>query len=317
MFGIAPYLVQVYDEQKQPINLLNFFNNNSLKDFLDSYYTNQLHKEVTTTKEKKSFLVVKKCEGSDTSVAGIYETGEFGFKSRIYSTIQRTTTHAREVDEADMHPFYFSYYFMKQANAAQQVRALLLLSRFKTSGIRGMTIPHIQEKFFNQFPGFSLQVKRVLPASVLEALMKTGSLKKIRLINNTLPKDLAEKFSETDQSKVKEFEMVIQTKRNMYFEDIQWIWDAISKKKSPNEILTLDSFQPTNIKLDIKIGKQTRTLDVRNPGRLSSNIDVSDIAPDLNGHPKLDEWLIRADELAENIANSWGIPEIKWSTSPN
>jgi hypothetical protein len=316
MFAIAPYLVQVLDEQKQPLNLWDFYNKNSLKDFLDGYYGAQLNQHVTTDVEKKSFLVKKKCVGSSASVAGVYETGEFGFKSRIYSTTKKTTTHARERDEADMHPFYFSYYLMEKVVPAQKVRALLLLSRFKTAGIRGMTIPHVQENFRKQFPGLTLDVKRMLPNSVLEGLMKSGSLKTIRLIKNTLPKDLADKFTVGDNSKIREVELVIQTKKNMVFSEVQWIWDAIKNKKQPNEIISFDSFVPTNIKLDIKIGEKTRVLDIMNPGRLSSNIDVSDLDVDLDGHPKLDEWITRADELAGEIADSWGMPKMKWLTSP-
>jgi hypothetical protein len=314
MFSIAPYLIQVLDEKKQPVNLWNFFGNNSLKDYLDLYYASNLNKHVTMPKYKKTFLVSKNCKGSLTSVAGIYETGTFGFKSRIYSTTKLATAHDRQADEADMHPFYFSYYFMKNAPMAQQVRGLLLLSRFGALGVRGMTIPHLQTSFKNQFPMFTLDVKRVLPKSVLEALLKVGSLKTIRLIKNTLPKDLANKFSQSDEVKIKEVEMIIQTKKNMVFSDVQWLWDSINEKKSANDILTLDSFQPDNIKLDIKIGNSIRVLDVKNPGKMSSNIDVSDIAIDQNGHPNLEEWLLRADELAGNIASSWGVPNIAWKT---
>lgn len=315
MFAIVPYLIQVLDDKKQPINLWDFFSNNSLKDFLDDYYSANLNKHITIPKHKKAFLVSKKCKGSPTSVAGIYETGTFGFKSRIYSTSKLATAHNREVDEADMHPFYFSYYFMKSVPMAQQVRGILLLSRFGTLGVRGMTIPHLQTSFKNQFPTFTLDIKRVLPTSVLEALMKSGQLKTIRLIKNTLPKDLANKFSQSDEVKIKEIEMVIQTKKNMIFSDVQWLWDSINNKKPANEILTTDSFQPDNIKLDIKIGNAIRVLDVKNPGKMSSNIDVSDIVVDQNGHPNFEAWLLRADELAGNIASSWGVPNLNWSTT--
>lgn len=314
MFGMAPYLVKITDEHKQPVNLFDFFAKNSLKSFLDDYYKSHLNKEITTPENKKTFLVSQICKGSNFSVAGTYETGEFGFKSRIYSTGKKITAHHRLTDEADMHPFYFAYYFMENAPMSQQVRGLLLLSRFKTLGVRSMTIPHLQQHFNKSFPRFKLDISRMLPPTILETLMKSGSLKTIRLIRNTLPKDIADKFTQQDESRIHEVEMVIQTKRNMVFSDVQWLWDAIKAKKNPHEIITVDSFQPNNIKLDIKIGNKLRVLDLRNPGRLSSNIDVSDLVPDTNGHPKLEEWLGRADELAADITSSWGVENLAWNT---
>ncbi|HQR99191.1 MULTISPECIES: hypothetical protein [unclassified Polaromonas] len=315
MFAIAPYLVEVKDEKKQPQDLWDFYNKQNLRTVLLDYYKTQLgNYQVAPNKGKKMFLVAKLFKGTPTSVTGIYQTGAFGFESDIYSTTKKTIAHNRQSDEADMMPFNFSFYMPQQTTSGQRKRGLLLLGRFNTLGVRQLTLPHLQKHFKNRFPEFSLEINRVVPSIVLETLMSQGTLKTIRLVKKILPSDLADVFSSEDKEKVSEIEMVIRTKRKSSFSDIDWLIRAVEAKTHPRDIVTIPGFNHDNIKLEIQLDGHPRIVDLGNTGKLSSNIEISSVKVHTNGHPDAKSWLGEADDLASSIVKSWGVKGMTWQS---
>lgn len=311
MFAIAPYLVEVKDGNKQPQDLWNFFHKNTLHDVLNSYYTDNLKKYQPSIHDpKRMFMVSKIFTGTKQSISGIYQTGQFGYESEIYSTGKKKVTHKRMKDEADMVPFYFN----KDPNIAQRERGLLLLGRFNTLGVRHITIPHLQQHFAQRFNNFSLNIERVVPKIVMETLLKHGSLKNIRLIKKNIPKDIADVLSMRDRDQVHEVELIIRSKRKSRFDDINWALNAMSNSSQPSQILTIPFFAHDNVKLDIMLEGRKRTLNIGRPGAISSNMEL-DLQPGADGHPIPIEWLKEADEIAGNIMSSWGVKGQSWKST--
>lgn len=316
MFALAPYLVEIKDDKKQTQDLWKFNSSETLHTVLLDYYrTNLSTYHSSLGKEKRMFMVAAMYTGTPTSVCGTYQTGQFGYESDIYNTTYNKVAHKRKVDEADMMPFNFSFYLPRNTSAGQRKRGLLLLSRFNTLGVRGLTIPHLRHYFSNRFPSFTLEVSRVVPKVVLETILSQGSLKTIRLIKKSLPSDIADALSESDRERVQDVELVIHSKRRSCFSNLDWLMRVIDGKARPSEIVTIPSFEHDNIKLEIEIDGRIRTVDLGNTAKLSSNIEIANIMAGLNGHPNLDDWLREADELASGIAKSWGAIDQKWDSS--
>ena len=315
MFALAPYLVEIKDEKKQTQDLWKFYLNENLHSVLLNYYKSNLGTyQPSIGKDKRMFMVAAMHNGTSTSVCGTYQTGQFGFESDIYNTTRKKVAHKRQVDEADMMPFNFSFYMPRTTSAGQRKRGLLLLSRFNTLGVRGLTIPHLRQYFSNRFPTFTLEVSRVVPKIVLETILSQGSLKTIRLIKKSLPSDIADALSESDRESVQDVELVIHSKRRSYFSDVDWLLRAIEGNTRPSEIITIPSFEHDNIKLEIEMDGRIRTVDLGNTAKLSSNIEIANITPGPNGHPMLDDWLREADHLAGGIVKSWGMTGQKWDS---
>ncbi len=108
MFAIAPYVIELLDEQMKQVDLWSFNKNNNLRQVLIDYYQNELN----TYREmggKRLFRVSKLFTATNISVAGTYETGEHGLRSTIYDVTQRAISHEKGTNEADMLPFMFSF----------------------------------------------------------------------------------------------------------------------------------------------------------------------------------------------------------------
>ncbi len=317
MHAVAPYLVEVKDERQQPQDVWKFYKNETLHGVLLDYYkSNRGRYQASSSQTNRMFMVSRVCMGSDESVCGSYQTGQHGFESDIYSLTKKKITHKRQVDEADMMPFNFAFYMPKNAPRAQRARALLLLGRFNTLGVRHITIPHLQAYFKNRFPDFSLSINRVVPRVVLETMLAQGTLKTIRLIKKGLPKDVADALSEGDRDRVQDVELVIHSKKRTHFQDVDWLLQAISGKTSPTDVVTVKSFPHDAIKLEIRVDGNTRTVDLGNTGKLSSNIEIPSVKLDANGHPNMKSWLAEADVLATDIVDSWGAGKHRWQSQP-
>lgn len=310
MFSIAPYYIEILDDKKQPLDLWKFQPKQSLKDVIETFLKTEIDVPQTrvTAQTKKTFVLRKLFSGSAISLAGNYSTGHYGFESDIWDTVVKKSAHKRTKFQADMLPFMFAMYFPKSTNAAQHKRALLLLGRFNTLGIRSMIMPRIISHFSTAFPGIEMRVEKIAPTAVVTTLLTQGQVKKIRLVKKSLPKDFASVLSQADKLDFLDLEYVFRLKRNSFFTDVDWISNFISKKMKPKDVFTIpDEYAPDNIKVEIVHGAKSRIIDLGNQGKVSPNIDITDdVITDGSGHPDATSWLEEADLLASEIFSSWG-----------
>lgn len=313
MHAIAPYLIRVVDDQKQAQDLWKFSGNENLHQVLMDYFrANRGNYQKSLSESDRMFMVAKLFTGSAQSVCGVYQTGQHGFESDIYSTSKKKITHKRLTDEADMRPFHFAFYMHRSKIPAQRTRGLLVLSRFNTLGIRGIAISHLQQYFKSRFPGFALEVSRVVPKVVLESILANGSLKTIRLVRKTIPQDVADILSKDDLDRVQDLELVIRSKRQSKFSDIDWIFKVLNGKAKISDVVTIPSFPHDGIKLEVQMDGVTRTLDLGNTGKLSSNIELDAVQVGVDGHPVSKSWLSEVDSIAADIVESWGDVKPRW-----
>lgn len=313
MHAIAPYLVRVVDDKKQPQDLWKFSGNECLYQVLRDYYNNNLNRyQKSLSQEDRMFMISKLFSGSAESVCGVYQTGQHGFESEIYSIKKKRITHKRLIDEADMIPFHFAFYMHKSSISPQRMRGLLVLSRFNTLGVRGVVISHLQNYFKNRFPGFSLEITRVVPRMVLDSILSNGSLKTIRLIRKAIPRDVADILSPKDFDRVQDLEFVIRSKRRTSFSDNDWIYRVLEGKANISDVVTVPSFPHDGIKLEVQMDGVTRTVDLGNTGKLSSNIELDSVEVGVNAHPKDKSWMQEVDKIAADIVESWGDHKPHW-----
>ena len=130
MFAIAPYAIELLDEQHEQVDLWSFNNNNNLREVLIGYYLQELD-TYQTMGRNRLFRVSEMFTATNISVAGKYETGEHGLRSTIYDVEQRAVSHEKGTSEADMLPFMFSFVLPNSDQISKRKKGILLLSRTK------------------------------------------------------------------------------------------------------------------------------------------------------------------------------------------
>lgn len=122
MFAIAPYAIELLDEQMEQVDLWNFNKNNNLRQVLIDYYLQELN-TYRALKGNRLFRVSEMYAATNISVAGKYETGEHGLRSTIYDIEQKAISHEKGTSEADMLPFMFSFILSTSDQVIKQKRA--------------------------------------------------------------------------------------------------------------------------------------------------------------------------------------------------
>lgn len=317
MFAIAPYIFSVVDN-KEVAQDLNNINGLKFEDILSNYLKSikDVPKVISTAGavHSKSFIFRDKYKGCSGAISGIFQTGTQGFESEIYNFTSKTVSHKRVKEEGDMLPFHFSIYIPQSSKKVDRLKGLILLSRFNTLGIRKFVIPDLQNHFASAYPGLKLNVERFVPEALLTAFLQNSKVKTIRLIRSSLPKDFADKFSSADQKKVLDFECVIRPKRKTWFDDINWALQALDKKFNPKAVLSLGEYTPDRVKIELVNGGKKRTVDLANLGRMSSNVSIDHVKPGPNGFISAKDWLSEADELADEVFQSWDVTLPKWQS---
>lgn len=317
MFSIAPYSVTLVDERQQQTDLWSLPGKKNLHAVLLDYYTKEL-KTYTPMGGNKLFRAAGLFRGSPTTVAGLYETGEHGTESPLYDVKQKRISHRKQRTEADMLPFYFLFVLPKSDVTARRQRGILLLGRHKNFGVRTITIPHLKHYVEGNFPGLSLQIQRIVPATLAHSLAEQGALKAIRLQKSRFPTTLEGLLTEEDKKNFQSIEIVVKAKRKGAFPSISRFAELLSGRGSMQSFYVSDDLQCDNIKLDVEVGGRMRRIDIGRQ-RVMSNVDITDdIEIDATGHPTAESWYAYADSLASSLLSTPSIPTaVKTSTEPH
>ena len=306
MFAIAPYAIDLLDEQQQQVDLWNFYNNNNLHQVLIDYYRGELGTYCSLGRNRL-FRVAKIFKASGISVAGKYETGEHGLESTIYDVENRAVSHQKGTSEADMFPFYFSFVLPNSDQLSKRKKGLLLLSRTKAYGIRTITIPHLKKHIEARFPGYSFNIKRVFPAALAQTLLSQGTLKAIRLIKYQVPSSLEDFLDRDDRASVQTVEIVLKARKNSSFFSKERFLQLLSGNGSFRALYESADMACDNVKLDVEIGGKLRRINVGKQ-LVSSNIEITDeIEVDATGFPSKESWFKKADEIASSLLETMDI----------
>jgi hypothetical protein len=306
MFAIAPYAIELLDEQREQVDLWDFNKNNNLRQVLIDYYVQELD-TYRTMGGKRLFRVSELFSATDISVAGKYETGEHGLRSTIYDVEQRAISHEKGISEADMFPFIFSFVLPKSDQISKRKKGILLLSRTKNFGIRTLTIPHLKTYIEARFSGYHFDIKRVFPAALARTLLDQGTLKAIHLIKYRVPSSLEDFLDQEDRASIQTVEVVLKARAKGSFLSKARFQKLLSGKGTFRELYESADMACDNVKLDIEIGGKLRRIDIGKQ-RVSSNIDVTDdIEVDDTGFPSLGSWFAKADEIAVSLLGTMDI----------
>ena len=203
-----------------------------------------------------------------------------------------------------MLPFYFLLYLPKRAN-----EGIVLLQRFKQFGIRTIFLQDINQYFSLQYPNLEIEMNPLVPEQLINQYLD-GRIIKLRFIRFNFPEDLAD-FIYNNQNHVEEegsTEYVVSVKRGGNInlkERFHEVVDGRRNLKDLIEIQKIQNFDYDNVKIEVMIGKNRRTIDLSHLDRIRAYYDITnDIILGDNGHPDFDSINSIAEQLLKDLLNS-------------
>lgn len=255
-------------------------------------YTQSLKKDIyINTQQKKSVQfnpsVLRKYPDQFT-ISGIIESGEYGTESKIIDSVTKKNVFKKEVHHLDVNPFYFLV-----CSPANLKSGIIILQRTGIYGINTVFTTHLSQFFKDKFPDFRMRFNTYIAKDLARNLLSKGAINEIKLIRKNLPRDVADKLGILNLQKDilrMEFKIIAKPKNSFSL-------NSRAKKfvKNPNasffeveelESLGFDNSEQTSTKIKVKIGKNSRTVDLGDMANLRPYYDIRDeLTFDATGHP--------------------------------
>lgn len=301
--SLAPYAIRLKEKWGSKLGPLDAFEHSGrqhrdLYAIVHSYLTT-LSSQGELDHQAASLLRVKEvyAQSDDRLLSGKIETGDYGYETELFDVEKSEVSHQRTKVEAELRPFYFSFHF-----PAGKDEANLLLERQGNIGVRVALSRTLKAMFGEEFPELILDVRPLVPQDAVDQICEEGRIKKIRYVKFSFPRDIADLHDEGDHVEGTT-ELVVSARRGRFLKTRKAIEDFLGRGDRGG-VLEVDngSFDYDTVKLEVQVGKTTRTIDVSYPSRIRAYYDISDeIEIGDDGHPTFSSIHEAATDRREDL----------------
>jgi hypothetical protein len=190
-------------------------------------------------------------------ITGRILVGDYGQACDVINASDASTVFQKKVSHADALPFYFRIEIPAGAD-----EALFLIEKSRktspTTAFRRM----LNSRFSGKFPELTLTIDPVLPASVFDAFLAKGQVQKITFIKMGLPTDIANLLEGGHQEAYGKTEFVVSAGRNRLLPIKKSLLSGDNPKKAIQDLYELKDLDYDNIKVDVKLGRNRRSVDL-------------------------------------------------------
>ncbi len=239
------------------------------------------------------------------SIWGLLEAGDYGFSSDLINVGTFERSYRREVDDAELIPFYFIL-----DAPANTDKGLLIVQRYGNRGVYTEFTTALRAAFDTRFPDYLLDIRRHVPRVIIDTL-RQGSIKTIQLTSYELSDDLADKIQwKGNRDSVKEIAIIIKAQRKGSLPRPAWL-DKMMKSNDADVYEVPDSLSDTAQSVRVAVsylGKQ-RFIDLEQQEKIAPYVDVSDeVKLSATGHPEFESVHKSAQSLLFDLMKEIGRP---------
>ena len=301
-YSLATYTIRVKDEFNNQVQIDNFGNGVDIFTLFNTYLTN-LRTNSSRDQNTRKILRVENLNSQNRNLYGIIDTGEWGYESILYDINREIESHRRLIVEAEMLPFYYSLHLPRNSD-----EGIIILQRFQQYGIKGVFLKDFNNFFSSQCPGYKIEINPLVPERLINQYLNEGRITKIRFVRFGMPTDFADAFNIHNQVHVEQegnTELVVSAGRNSSLPIVGTIMNFINGRRELRRLVELQNFEYDNIKLQVIINKNPRTIDLSHLSRLRAYYDITDdVQIGENGHPVFDSIHNIAEHLLGDLVET-------------
>jgi hypothetical protein len=297
--SLASYAIRVWNiDEREADPISSFGDDTDLFDFLNEFFAG-LKIKVAHDEDIQQVLRVKTLKVVKRQLSGIIETGDYGSESELWDVKKQSVAHTRQTTEADMLPFYFLVDIPEGPD-----EGLLVLERRGMSGIRQILYQAVSFEFDKKFSDHRLRFDPLVQAKELEKYRK-GKIENIRFVRFDIPKDISEAFASGHKEVKGRVELVVHAQRGKSLPLNDKLSKFLRGGTKVGELIALDemNFKYQNIKMQSRVGRSRRTIDLARAKHLRSYHDISDTVQfdPKSGNPQFDSIHGLATTLVEQL----------------
>ena len=305
-FSLSSYSLRIKDKRTRSYVRLDNFSENldSLNIFHN--YLNSLQNNPSHDSQSKNFMRISSLNlsDSDRTFCGILEKGDYGYASTLIDVDDGSTSYERQIDDAELLPFYFLGSIPMGSD-----NGVILLQRFKQLGVKRFFRDYLDEHLKNEHSNFSIEFNPLIPEQVVRQNLSQGRITKVRFIKSEITSDIADAYDRNGGAIEDEgyLEFTVHAKRSGEIPILNKILDYLGGNRELNQIIEIPYFEYENVKVEVEINKNKRTIDLSDLSKIRAYYDIDGVQLSEEGHPAFDSINQKARSLLRDLSETMGL----------
>lgn len=234
-------------------------------------------------------------ENTYRAMSFIIQSGSYGVEADMTNRHTKEVSYHRSEDEADVKLFRCVVYIPKDVGDVNVNKGIFVFQSIATYGVKTITV-ETMKRFFSEL-GFTLETRSVSVQAFLQKLIEQGALNKITLFRNHISPNAADNILISTGREEQSF-----IKPKLRKEWLNKILQIFGKADKDNIIEIPDDENFDDLSIQFKLGKNIRTVRLKNLDRLSIVEDIPDGIISKQDDSKLIKYMVEtANAYKQNI----------------
>ncbi len=234
-------------------------------------------------------------ENTYRAISFIIQSGSYGVEADMTNRHTKEVSYHRSEDEADVKLFRCVVYIPKDVGNVNVNKGIFVFQSIATYGVKTITV-ETMKRFFSEL-GFTLETRSVSVQAFLQKLIEQGALNKITLFRNHISPNAADNILISTGREEQSF-----IKPKLRKEWLDKILQIFGKADQDNIIEIPDDENFDDLSIQFKLGKNVRTVRLKNLDRLSIVEDIPDGIISKQDDSKLIKYMVEtANAYKQNI----------------
>jgi hypothetical protein len=295
---LATYSIRVRFKGKRETEPLGDFGetHHDLLPILNTYLTSLQTVSQNETERKMLQVTTINLDEQHREITGIAEHGEWGIaipgKNRRTGVIR----YQRGLEDVEALPYYYLLSVPREGRIG-----FAILQRFGNIGIRSQLLDRLETRFAQEYPDFRMNIKTAAPGELIEQFVREGAaVKRISFVQTRLPRNFEDRYGAPGEALKEAYaEYVIHAKRGGSLRIFNMVRDAVTRGgRFKTQLFELSPRQAGKVKVAIKAGRVTRTLEMTDTLSMRSYYEIDDqIVLGNDGFPTFES----IDEVAHSV----------------
>ncbi|MFE9341483.1 hypothetical protein [Streptomyces olivaceus] len=303
-YTLASYAVRVRKSREDDYLQLDDFDRSG-GDLLKEFYGYLLHlrERPFENEEKERSLECQEVTQEHRALRFKLAHGAYGAQSRIRERQTGQVVFEKQEDHVDLTDL--RNYLILPANSKV---GLLFTERFQGNGVLSTLAESFKKAFNAKHHGYVIEINNLTSEDAFGKYLDSGRLKKIRLIRQEIPQDVADELGMGEyERRLGKIEVVMSPPRKFSFGKRK-LQSAISSGDDVSSMLEWRGVQYSEMKILVNIAGTNRTLSVSSGTTPAMLYDIDEEMRKDSVTDLTDDWLYaKAKELSEDLAKTLGM----------
>ncbi|MFF4336241.1 hypothetical protein [[Kitasatospora] papulosa] len=277
--SIAAYKITVHRRQKKdPLKFDDFDGSGS--DLLKVFngYLKSLQEDGFDNPDNKQVIKSSELSHNNRHIQATLGLGEYGVKSVFEERGSGAPRFNREQSDVEILRYRNLLIIPKEREVG-----LLLTERVHNRGVFSMFVTGLRRAFRKRFPEYVLDVNNLSPEAAVSRVLNSGQVKKIRLVRNSVPRDIADRYElGQHETELGTMETVISSPRRGSLSK-KLIEKVVHGETQVSRLLEWQGVEYSDLRVEVRSGRTTRTVSVASGRTPVVTFDIEEDLLDAEG----------------------------------